>query len=295
MIKLFWNTHNQKKPSSTIKEIKNKEELDFSWGKYHKKNSDKWIFEILNKIQYTVIDTERALEKGDTLIIIDSSVEEKIELYEKFKSICYKVFLFHLGDETGSYNISSVYDCCNYIWRPFCSSRYFVNKKVKCIPIGYKSGVKNISKENRKYKWAFTGTPHKSSRQDLLYQFSDIKPYFCHKTQKFDVKTISVNEMNEVLSLTEFIPCPNGFFHPETYRLYEALESGCIPIVESAYNYYDRIFPNNPFIKINKWIEAKEILNNWNKEKINLKSKECKLWWESYKKKIQDSIKEVAS
>ena len=101
--------------------------------------------------------------------------------------------------------------------------------------------------------------------------------------------------MNEVLSLTEFIPCPNGFFHPETYRLYEALESGCIPIVESAYNYYDRIFPNNPFIKINKWIEAKEILNNWNKEKINLKSKECKLWWESYKKKIQDSIKEVAS
>ena len=150
MIKLFWNTLNQKKPSSTIKEIKNKEELDFSWGKYHKKNSDKWIFEILNKIQYTVIDTERALEKGDTLIIIDSSVEEKIELYEKFKSICYKVFLFHLGDETGSYNISSVYDCCNYIWRPFCSSKYFNNKKkVKCIPIGYKSGILNTDYQKK--------------------------------------------------------------------------------------------------------------------------------------------------
>ena len=40
--------------------------------------------------------------------------------------------------------------------------------------------------------------------------------------------------MNKILVSTEFIPCPNGFFHPETYRLYEALESGCIPIVENA-------------------------------------------------------------
>ena len=62
-------------------------------------------------------------------------------------------------------------------------------------------------------------------------------------------KIILVDEMSKVLSSTEFIPCPNGFFHPETYRLYEALECECIPIVESAYNYYDRLFPNNPFLK----------------------------------------------
>ena len=295
MIKLFWNTNNQKKPSSSIKEIRNKEELDFTWGNYHRKNSDKWIFEILKKVEYTKIDKELELKKEDILIIIDSSVEEKIELYEKINSICSKVFLFHLGDETGFYNINSVYDNCSYIWRPFCSSKYFINKKVKCIPIGYKTGVKNKNKENRKYKWAFTGTPHKSSRHDLLFQFSEIKPHFCHKTQKFDVKTISVDEMNEVLSSTEFIPCPNGFFHPETYRLYEALESGCIPIVESTYNFYDRIFPNNPFIKINRWVEAKEFLNNWNKEKINSKSLECKLWWKNYKNKIQDDIKRIVS
>ena len=34
-----------------------------------------------------------------------------------------------------------VYDNCNYVLRPFCSSKYFNNEKVKCIPIGYKSGV----------------------------------------------------------------------------------------------------------------------------------------------------------
>ena len=291
MIKLFWNTHNQKKPNSSEKKIREKQELDYGWGKYHKKSSDKWVFEILKKIEYQTIKTEAELKKEDTLIIVDSSVEEKNELYIKLNLICSKIFLFHLGDEFGFHDLSSAYNNCNYIWRPFSQSKYFNNKKVKCIPLGYKSGVVFKQKSNRKYKWAFTGTPHKSSRHDLLFQFSDIKPFFCHKTQKFDVKNISVEEMNEVLSSTEFIPCPYGFFHPETYRLYEALECGCIPVVENAYKYYDRLFPNNPFIKIDKWSEAKDIVKGWKEEQIRRKQKECKIWWVKYKIEIQNFIK----
>ena len=124
MIKLFWNTHNQKKPNSTVKKIREKEEQDYGWGLYHKKNSDKWIYEILKKIKYNVIDSERNLEKDDILIIIDSSVEEKNELYTRLNLICSKIFLFHLGDEFGFHNLLPAYNNCNYIWRPFCSSKY---------------------------------------------------------------------------------------------------------------------------------------------------------------------------
>jgi hypothetical protein len=97
--------------------------------------------------------------------------------------------------------------------------------------------------------------------------------------------------MNKVLSLTEFVPCPNGFVHPETYRIYEALECGCIPIVENAYKYYDRLFPGNPFIKINKWIEARSIIQEWKSEQISQKREECKIWWTQYK----DSLKKFIS
>ena len=58
----------------------------------------------------------------------------------------------------------------------------------------------------------------------LLFQFSEIEPSYCYKTSKFNEKIIDTNTMTEILSSTEFIPCPNGFFHPETYRVYEALE-----------------------------------------------------------------------
>ena len=97
--------------------------------------------------------------------------------------------------------------------------------------------------------------------------------------------------MNEVLSSTESIPCPNGFFHPETYRVYEALECGSIPIVENAYKYYDRLFPNNPFLKVDMWANAKNIIKNWKKDQIKEKRDECKNWWNDLKNKLQETIK----
>ena len=120
---------------------------------------------------------------------------------------------------------------------------------------------------------------------------TNIKPFFCHKTKKFDQKIISVDKMNEALCSTEFLPCPNGFFHPETYRVYEALECGCIPIVENAYKYYDRLFPKNPFLKIDMWADAKSIIKNWQQNQIIKKRNECINWWDNLKNKLQESIK----
>jgi hypothetical protein len=292
MIKLFWNTHNQTKTITNDKKTKDNDAVNYKWGIYHKKNSNIWIYEILKKIEYTIIDNERDLEKDDILIIIDSSVEKKVELYNKLKLFCSGVFLFHLGDESGNHNLSEIYKNCSYVWRSFCSNKYFKNSKVECIPIGYKSGLKYNYKKNREFKWAFTGTPHKSSRHDLLFQFSDIKPFFCHKTEKFDGKIISTDQMSDIFSSTSFMPCPNGFFHPETYRLYEALQCRSIPIVENAYNYYDRLFPENPFIKVNKWKDAKPMLKDWEEEKIKKKQEECSNWWNNYKINLQEKIED---
>ena len=290
MIKLFWNTHNQNKPDSN--DANTKEARDYIWGLYHKDNSDKWIYEILNKIQYKVIQNTKDLESEDVLIIIDSSVEKKIKLYTKLKTICRKMFLIHLGDESGIYDLSLVYNKFNAVWRSFCSNRYFNNNKVRCLPIGYKSGTV-FKKEagERKYKWAFIGTPHKSSRHDLLFQLSDIEPSFSHKTEEFNKKIIEADKMSSILSSTEFVPSPNGFVHPETYRVYEALECGCIPIVENAYKYYDRLFPGNPFLKVYKWIEAKHVIMEWGNEQIKQKRKKCKTWWNQYKNQLQEFIK----
>ena len=148
MIKLFWNTHNQNKsnPNKSNKE----NARDKIWGVYHKDCSDKWIYEILNKIEFEVIQSEKDLESEDILIIVDSSIEKKEELYTNLELICSKMFLIHLGDETGVHDSSLIYNKFNYVWRAFCSNRYFNNKKVSCLPLGYKSGTLFKKKCNRK-------------------------------------------------------------------------------------------------------------------------------------------------
>ena len=47
---------------------------------------------------------------------------------------------------------------------------------------------------------------------------------------------------------------------------------------------------NNPFIKVDKWIDAKSIIKDWNEEQINKKRKECQLWWHKYQKQLQEDI-----
>ena len=112
-----------------------------------------------------------------------------------------------------------------------------------------------------------------------------------YQTKKFgDKKSMNSGEMGKIMSSTHFIPCPNGFYHPETYRLYEALELGCIPIVESTYEYYKSIFPNHPFFTIEKWADGKKILEECDDKQIFNKRESCKKWWKECKEKIQQSF-----
>ena len=61
MIKLLWNTQNQSKPNQ--QETNTEIARNYIWGLYHQKNSNKWIYEILNKVKFNVIQNETDLEK----------------------------------------------------------------------------------------------------------------------------------------------------------------------------------------------------------------------------------------
>ena len=97
MIKLFWNTQNH--ITQTANDPNKENVLDFNWGKYHKKNSDKWISFILKKVNYEIIQSEKDINNKDVLIIVDSSVEKKTELYNK------STHLNYFYDKCPNYNL----------------------------------------------------------------------------------------------------------------------------------------------------------------------------------------------
>ena len=176
MIKLLWNTSRHQNDS-----------FELTWGKYHEENSGDWIYFLLQDINYTSINSEEEINKGDTVIIVDSGIHFKEHFYIKLNTLTKKFFLFHINDEHLDKRSGPIYDYCDYVWRTCCSPKYFSSNKVKCIPPGYKSGFEQKFDLNKKrqFKWCFFGTQHKSSRHDMNFQLEKIKPNFVNRIDKF--------------------------------------------------------------------------------------------------------------
>ena len=280
-MKLLWNTNKN---------------INSFWGNYHFINSTSWIYTIIEQAKYEIIDHVNKIDEKDQLIIIDSQLSIKKELYEKLSKKCSSIYLIHLGDEGGTEDTNLIYNYCKHVWRTFGLPKYFNNDKITCIPIGYKSGPNFQNKEiiKRNFLWSFMGTIHGASRYDLIHQNQNLKPNFINKTSSFaSGESLNSEKYYEIMYDSIFIMVPHGYIHPESYRLYEALEAGCVPIIENPHNFYDNFLLKNPLIKINLWKESSEIIKKLfnDKNKLKEKSDEINLWWKNYKKNLQNQFK----
>jgi hypothetical protein len=105
--------------------------------------------------------------------------------------------------------------------------------------------------EDREFKWSFVGQVTKSNRLKMFQILKALNlPYYHHFNTNFDSKDcLSTQAYQEILKRTLFTPCPMGWTNDESYRLYEAIECGSIPIVEKGKsNYFENYFGKVPFI-----------------------------------------------
>lgn len=73
---------------------------------------------------------------------------------------------------------------------------------------------------------------------------------------------------------TVFVPCPRGN-NVETFRLYEALECGCVPIYVKTpgdESYVKMLQEEIGLLPVSSWEEAHNLMNHLWKEKILLET-----------------------
>ena len=96
-------------------------------------------------------------------------------------------------------------------------------------------------------------------------------------------------------------PCPSGPATPDSFRLYEALEAGCVPLADmtapGAYpnrGYWEMTAPGAPFEQVPHWHEVEKYvaaaLQDWRRN-----AAECSAWWQRHKRQmVVDLLDDVA-
>lgn len=135
--------------------------------------------------------------------------------------------LLHLSDEFGQDPID-IYDwpSCKGVVRNYM--RKGLSNKVVTIPLGY-HWAGTTENKGRDLFWSFIGAEHKG-RRDSLQQFKGIQPNKCVFQKEWNSpEKCGKEEVVDTLQRSLCVPCPGGVNY-ETFRIYEALEAGAVPV-----------------------------------------------------------------
>jgi hypothetical protein len=98
------------------------------------------------------------------------------------------------------------------------------------------------------------------------------------------------------MSETIFAPCPAGWENLDSFRVCEALEAGCIPIVERRpfYDYFRHVFGDHPMLTVADWSEAPALIAGLSKDRgaLDRRRRACARWWQDYKATLVLNIRD---
>lgn len=129
-----------------------------------------------------------------------------------------------------------------------------------------------------------------ASRNPFKYHTATEIQSILVKTDGFG-KGLSHETYYEFMRRAKIVPCPAGPATPDSFRLAEALEAGCVPVLDAyspdphrAPGYWDLVFgPDHPFFVIEDWEREwkpvmDEILSDWGRHR-----RACAHFWLKYK------------
>lgn len=161
-------------------------------------------------------------------------------------------------------------------------------ENVGWLPIGYPPQAEILNELNNPYlnryiDWTFAGQVNHKSREEMVENVKDVPNGQLHISGGF-AQGLNHIGYYSLLKSSKIVLCPDGNISPDSFRLYESLEAGCIPIVESPY-FWERMFKTVPFPIVDDnltWKQAIEmVLIDYNFFKVNVDK-----WWKTTKESI---------
>jgi hypothetical protein len=208
--------------------------------------------------------------------------------------------LFHLADEsfTGGYEMYTNFD---FVLRNY-HSPIFENPGIITLPLGFTNNMMSLSQPppatQRRFLWSFAGYK-RAARIDMFKNLKKIEPHKCYFFDGRSQQPLDRAEFKALLSDSVFSPCPMGNTVLESFRIYESLEMGCIPILERRrwMPYHDRLMPGHPLPTVSSWREARQFVEEISRDQFRMIAFQQDIgeWWRSYKVKLRNDVSSFVS
>lgn len=154
------------------------------------------------------------------------------------------------------------------------------------LPIG--PGPGRFRPADKTLDWCFSGQVGHTKRQELMEVMREVGGGFLFGTPGF-TQGLPREDYEHLLSYTRMALCPGGPNSPDSFRLYEALESGCIPIVDNA-PFFEEMFGDFPFLTVSHWDEAPDLIENYRASPDAAKT--VYDWWQKTKYQLAYALEE---
>ena len=209
--------------------------------------------------------------------------------------------LVHLSEEQ-LHHENSYYKNARVVLRSYYDPR-ITAANVFTLPLGFQSGFLNkrdeIDFSMKELVWCFAGQI-KSNRKKMVKELSRFEPHKIVLTSQWaDPNGLSVEEMAQTYKRSIFAPCPFGNRNPDSFRLMESLEHGCIPVVLYFLDHdpFRYVMGDHPFIIDRTWARAAKQMEALLNDPARLRKKQDEVarWYKAYKGKLSADIAKIFS
>lgn len=266
-----------------------------------------WLRDVLGElIEEECTDLDLTCFDDDCIHVVSSNWLP-LPTYEDYFRECRARFrrlvLFHTSDEwfSGGYALYRHFDA---VIRNFATG-LAKHDGIWTIPEGYTNGTRVGTAlrpvTERQYAWSFTGEI-KFSRIDMASEFAALEPNLITSTTSIyreGGNKLSKAEFDSVLENSIFSPCPMGNVILETWRLYESLELGCIPIIETraSLDYFTGLLGLHPIPSFQNWAAARRYVESSlaNESALLSKQSEIRNWWATKKQAVRIQVRHAVT
>ena len=204
-----------------------------------------------------------------------------------------KALVILMSDEDSYFD----WEFCQLPHVEFWTQYYFRNKgEIKTrIPLGVPNRFKNyiVTKQERKYSVSFIGQVQNEHRRQCVEAVKQIPNHFIHIADGFGgVGGLEYQDYLDVLCQSEVVVCPSGSMCCDSFRVYEAIECGALPVADrnSPRDYIDFNYWKECGINIISLTDWKELSRYIDKPFVKAQMQITKDWWSIYKSELKTKL-----